>query len=196
MECNCEFFEVSDLDVEGSQGEMLESEELLGEQEAADNAEKNQLKNLMKEIEVDAKEKLSTDNPDTAPCPDTVQCPDPDERLPDGERLIDLSAPVTEGEGPVHEIPAEKFPKTLSECLVSGNLWPHLWQLLVWLRCGSEGMDSEYLKKAEVVRRRAEKMNWFQTLCKTLQNHPAFLCTKPGLGFFDLLMFWHQSLSH
>lgn len=141
-------------------------------------------------------EKLSTDNPDTAPCPDTVQCPDPDERLPDGERLIGLSAPVTEGEGPVHEIPAEKFPKTLSECLVSGNLWPHLWQLLVWLRCGSEGMDSEYLKKAEVVRRRAEKMNWFQTLCKTLQNHPAFLCTKPGLGFFDLLMFWHQSLSH
>lgn len=43
-------------------------------------------------------------------------------------------------------------------------MWSRLWQLTFFLRCGEEGMDSTYLKQAEVVRRRSYQLNWQQTL--------------------------------
>lgn len=45
-----------------------------------------------------------------------------------------------------------------------GSMWSRLWQLTFFLRCGAEGMDSPYLKQAEIVRRRSRQLNWQQTL--------------------------------
>ena len=67
----------------------------------------------------------------------------------------------------------ESFPQTLKAALAKdGNIWSNLWQLAVFLRCSVGGMDSTYLKKGEVIRQRARKLNWHQPLC---QHLPCFL---------------------
>lgn len=45
-----------------------------------------------------------------------------------------------------------------------GSMWPQLWMLTVALRCGRVGMDSTFLRRAEIVRKRARKLNWAQPL--------------------------------
>ena len=47
-------------------------------------------------------------------------------------------------------------------------MWSRLWQLAFYLRCGASGMDSAFLKKAEIIRQRARKLNWQQTLARII----------------------------
>lgn len=89
------------------------------------------------------------------------EVPDADMGLPDGDKLVDL----TRESATETSMPTETFPRTLSQAL-SGDrsFWGGLWQLAVFMRCGKDGMDSKFLKKAEVIRRRSSKMNWQQQL--------------------------------
>lgn len=56
------------------------------------------------------------------------------------------------------------LPRTLRSALQDGDLFAHLWQLAVFLRCGKQGVDSEFRRRAEVVRPRAGRVNWQQLL--------------------------------
>lgn len=59
----------------------------------------------------------------------------------------------------------EILPTTLGEALaLDGSMWANLWSLTLFLRCGEQGMDSAFLRKAEVVRKRSAKLNWHQLL--------------------------------
>ena len=115
--------------------------------------------NALIEIQQVAREELEEEKDD-----DQDEIPDvrdADLDLPDGDKLLEL----TRESASQTTMQTEKFPRTLSQAL-SGDrtFWGGLWQLAVFLRCGQDGMDSKFLKKAEVIRRRSSKMNWQQQL--------------------------------
>ena len=89
------------------------------------------------------------------------ELPDADASDPDGPSLANL----TKDSGSETALPTGSFPHTLTEALSSDrSFWAGLWQLAVFLRCGKDGMDSKFLKKAEVVRKRSKDLNWQQQL--------------------------------
>ena len=45
-----------------------------------------------------------------------------------------------------------------------GAMFSKLWMLIVNLRCGKNGMDTAFLKVAETIRKRSQKLNWQQNL--------------------------------
>lgn len=113
----------------------------------------------MTEIQQVAQEELEEEQ---EPEKDNIpEVPDADLGLPDGDKLVDL----TRESASETKMQTETFPRTLSQAL-SGDrtFWGGLWQLAVFMRCGKDGMDSKFLKKAEVIRRRSSKMNWQQQL--------------------------------
>ena len=63
-----------------------------------------------------------------------------------------------------HAYPCMSLLLPVFACRSGGHMWSRLWQLAYYLRCGTSGMDSAFLKKAEIMRRRARKLNWQQTL--------------------------------
>ena len=69
-----------------------------------------------------------------------------------------------------------------------GQMWPRLWRLTFFLRCGSQGIDSQYLKNAEVVRRRSRKLNWQQTLGISVKKNTMFGNTLYVLNSFGLVL--------
>lgn len=153
MEVGYGFFDdVDDLDEDALEDEAFAESEL-NEVEAAFA----EIKNLAK----DAQEASAEQD-------ETMETPaDKDAGLPDGRKLVELvsSSMHADGEGAKESLHPEKFPHTLSEALGGDRkLWAGLWQLCVALRCGENGMDSKFLRKAEVLRKRSIEMNWHQYL--------------------------------
>ena len=111
------------------------------------------------EIQQIAAEELEEEkNPEDDQVP---EMPDGDLALPDGASLVNLTSESSTSTS----MQPEKFPHTLTEALQEDrSFWAGIWQLAVFLRCGKNGIDSKFLKKAEVVRRRSTKMNWQQPL--------------------------------
>ena len=107
---------------------------------------------------------------------------DKDAGLPDGRKLVELTSSSirADGEGAKEikeSLQPERFPHTLSEALGGDRkLWAGLWQLCVALRCGENGMDSKFLRKAEVIRKRSIDMNWHQYLGYHLVCFDIFWC--------------------
>ena len=140
-------------------------------------------------IEADAEENLSSGHeiqgvldhiqelaeqecqPEEAEQIDLSKIKDQDAELSDGKVLIDITDESTE-EGSVTE--TRSFPKTLSEALQGSNMWGRLWQLAVYLRCGEQGMDSLFLKRAELVRKRSRTLNWQQN--HGIDQHDFAIC--------------------
>lgn len=81
----------------------------------------------------------------------------------------------------------EELPQTLRQALSNpGNMWSNLWKLAVFLRCGEDGMDGAFLKKAEVVRERARKLNWHQPLVCPVAGGVGSSCLIRCLVFGDI----------
>lgn len=119
----------------------------------------DEVQSVLKEIQNMVEEELEPEDPDNDKLPPVV---DPDLSLPDGAKLVDLTK---DSPSETEQLDAASFPFTLSAAL-SGDrrFWAGLWQLTVALRCGRDGVDSKFLRKAEVVRKRSRKLNWHQLL--------------------------------
>ena len=91
---------------------------------------------------------------------------DPDLVDVDGEQLVRLTEIDDERQDSEQAEPMsmESLPRTLRSALRQGDMFANLWQLAVFLRCGRQGIDAEFLRRAEVVRARAGKLNWQQLL--------------------------------
>eukprot|EP00435_Cladocopium_sp_Y103_P000434 s270_g1.t1 len=113
----------------------------------------NEVQTVLSEIQHLAEEEFNECDEENDQCPDAE---DQDLKLPDGLQLVDLTK---ESKSETKALKPETFPHTLSEAL-SGDraFWAGLWQLTVSLRCGEDGIDSKFLRKAEVVRRRSRKI--------------------------------------
>lgn len=163
MECNYGFFDEVISDKAGE--DVLEQADA-NEEAAANNETEAVLQHL---AEVAAEEYRSAtvshgdDGPDTTADPEP-KAKDTDGDLEDGDDLIKLTdeqsskehTPLLDMELQIH---------TLRDALVvDRELFADLWRLSVTLRCGSMGMDSKFLKRAEVIRDRSRELNWHQNL--------------------------------
>lgn len=116
----------------------------------------NEVQSALDEIKNVVQDEMEEEDPDNEKLP---KVPDEDSADPDGAKLADLTKESQTEE----KMKPESFAHTLSEAMSGGrSFWAGLWQLSVYLRCGELGMDSKFLKKAEVVRRRSAKLNWQQ----------------------------------
>lgn len=82
-----------------------------------------------------------------------------DSEFPEFPELTKLSADST-----AKPFKTNGLPGTLREAVGGKDLWSGIFGLCVYLRCGEAGMDSRFLKRAEVVRRRSRRLNWHQLL--------------------------------
>eukprot|EP00435_Cladocopium_sp_Y103_P024467 s2243_g6.t1 len=141
VESGMDFFQCDDAPCE----EMLEEMEAEDVEVREQDARKNEVSKVLSEIQEVAEDEFAEDEADSSHQPQL----DPDANLPDGKILIDLTAADDSGD-PSGPSVFPDFPRTLSEALLGdGNLWGRLWQLATKLRCGTDGMDTLYLRKAE-----------------------------------------------
>lgn len=163
-----DFFE----DGPSCQDDLLEGEEAFAAAHLEKESQKHEVETMLSYIKDMASDTIAENQvdedgnfPETPP----KEC-DPDLQLPEGQKIIDLTDEplANEEERTAEQIFTKKaslFPKTLSQALAQdGPFWSNMWQLAVALRCGDKGMDSLYLRRAEVVRRRSRKLNWHQYL--------------------------------
>ena len=135
--------------------EMQEYEEACHIETKDAEVRRNEVSNVMSQVELMAKEEHASDEPSY------LDAKDPDLNIPDGQELIDLTAKTDEREKVMKN---EHFPRTLRSAMLDESMWGRLFQLTVFLRCGKHGMDGHFLRNAEQVRKKATSLNWHQSL--------------------------------
>ena len=152
-----DFFEEADEEIEGN--ELLEDALPENVQPIMDS--EPQISTVLQQIASVAADEFEVNPDDEQQEIDRPAPPDPDAKIPNGPELIALTKDSKQHE----TTPASHdLPRTLRSALSSGSMWTQLWRLCIFLRCGEAGMDSLYLKKAELVRERSRKLNWHQPL--------------------------------
>lgn len=161
-----EFFEVADDEAD----DLLEDAIPDSVQAIQDGHEKgHEIETVLNEITSVATQEFAQCDPDDPEellreNADGISRPqDTDARLPDGPELIELTREPDKNSKAARPMNSE-FPRTLKQAVASKNMWSSLWGLAVFLRCGEDGMDSMFLKRAELVRARSRKLNWHQSL--------------------------------
>ena len=140
-------------DFEGDAEEISE-QIVLREQEVASNT--NDAQAVFREIQ----EVADCEKQGEGEEPEIQRTVDVDSSVPDGQDLVDL----TSEEVSADVILDTSLPTTLRQAMTEDNFWTGLWRLAVRLRCGPAGLDGIFLKKGELVRRRARDLNWHQPL--------------------------------
>ena len=123
------------------------------------------IEHVLTEIEEEAAEEFA--DPDAwEKTVSARKAPDPDASLPDGADLIDLTTSDADPSNPTDANQKLGQIFTLRDAIgaSSTDIFSGLWQLSVFLRCGTSGMDSKFLKKAELLRKKSRSLNWHQTL--------------------------------
>lgn len=153
MECQCNFFDAEEENVEDD----VEACELGQEEEAGHKVSGNEVASVLGHIKEVAVKEFAEEPAEE----ELIVGDDPDAKMPDGLQVIGL----TEAKPSVEGTSGVKV-HTLREALIaaSEDVFPSLWRLAVCLRCGEHGMDSSFLKAAEIVRKRSRKLTWLQWL--------------------------------